>query len=185
MTSGLRVLAVIVSLVLAGCQSGPGPLAAGASASLPAACSWPRRSEASVQTWVRAGIAELEARGFDIRNADLALGVVSAERRTRQPGRGAVDRPWYDGISFWGGSHRRAASGFGLGFGVGGGFDDPVQIERVSLVVGDQTIKLTRDSSVIDAGGYVLDARAYNRDAFCRQVSGAIESRLLNMPEAS
>lgn len=184
MTIGLRMLAVIVGLAIAGCQTGPGPLASGASASPPAACSWPRRTQASTQAWLRAGIAELEARGFSIRNTDLALGVVSAERSTRQPGRGAVDRPWHDGLSFWGGSSRHSASGFGLGIGVGGGFDDPVQIERVSLVVGDDTIKMTRDSSVVDGDGYVIDARGYNRDVFCREVSGAIESRLLNAPEA-
>ncbi|MDW5378347.1 hypothetical protein R6258_15590 [Halomonas sp. HP20-15] len=185
MTTGLRVLAVIAGFAIAGCQSGPGPLEAGASASLPASCSWPRRTEASTESWVRAGIAELESRGFSIRNADLALGVVSAERSTRQPGMGAIDHPWYDGISFWGGSHRHSARGFGLGVGVGGGFDDPVQVERVSLVVGDEAVKMTRDSSVIDSDGYVIDARAYNRDTFCREVSGAIESRLLNAPEAS
>lgn len=187
MTIGLRVLAVIVGLAVAGCQTGPGPLEASASAtSLPAACSWPRRGDASTEAWVRAGIVELEARGFNIRNADLALGVVSAERATRQPGLGAVDRPWYDGLSFWGGSHRHSSSGFGLGIGVGvgSGFDDPVQIERVSLIVGEETLKMTRDSSVVDGDGYVIDARAYNRDAFCREVSGAIESRLLNAPEA-
>jgi len=184
MNLGLRVLTVFVGLAVAGCQSGPGPLEAGASAALPAACSWPRRTQASTEAWVRAGIAELEARGFSTRNTDLALGVVSAERSTRQPGLGAVDRPWYDGISFWGGSRQHSASGFGLGIGVGGGFDDPVQIERVSLVVGDESVKMTRDSSVVDAGGYVIDARAYNRDAFCREISGAIESRLLNAPEA-
>ncbi|WP_136066318.1 hypothetical protein [Modicisalibacter radicis] len=184
MTIGLRVLAVIAGLAIAGCQTGPGPLEAGASAQLPASCSWPRRTQASTEAWVRAGIAELEARDFSIRNTDLSLGVVSAERSTRQPGMGAVDHPWYDGISFWGGSRRHSATGFGLGIGVGGGFDDPVQIERVSLVIGDETVKMTRDSSVVDGDGYVIDARSYNRDAFCREVSGAIESRLLNTPEA-
>lgn len=180
MTIGLRVLTAAVGLAIAGCQSGPGPLAPGASAALPAACSWPRRSEASSKAWMQAGIAELEARGFSVRNTDLTLGVVSAERSTRQPGRGAIDHPWYDGISFWGGSRRHSTTGFGLGIGVGGGFDDPVQVERVSLVIGDESLKMTRDSSVVDAAGYVIDARAYNRDAFCREVSGAIESRLLN-----
>ncbi len=183
MSIGLRVLAVVIGLVVAGCQSGPGPLEAGASDALPAACSWPRRTEASTETWVRAGIAELEARDFSIRNTDLALGVVSAERSTQKPGLGAVDHPWFGGVSFWSGSRRHSASGFGLG--IGAGFDDPVQIERVSLVVGDETIKLTRDSSVVDADGYVIDARTYNHDIFCREVSGAIESRLLNTPEAS
>jgi len=178
MKQPLYALMLLVAVALGGCQvMGADPLAGGAG-TLPAACQWPREPAASREAWVRAAMAELEARGFAIRSTDLTLGVVSAERTTRQPGLGAIDEPWIDGGMGWGGwGHAGGGVNFGLGMRIG---DDPVQVERVSLVVDEAQVTLTRDSRVVADDGRIIDARPYSRDAFCREVSGAIQSRLLN-----
>ncbi|MBZ9559177.1 MULTISPECIES: hypothetical protein [unclassified Modicisalibacter] len=177
MTRRIGTLLPLLGLLLGGCQAvGHDPLTQPA-ADMPASCTWLRDAGVSREAWVRAAIPELEARGFTVRSTDLELGVVSAERTRRQPGMGAIDEPWFAGTSLWSSFGRRSAVGVGYGVHLG---DDPVQVERLSLVVGEDSVSLTRDSSVIDTDGYVVDARPYNRDAFCREVSGAIESRLIN-----
>ncbi|WP_129140423.1 hypothetical protein [Modicisalibacter coralii] len=177
MTRRIGTLLPLLGLLLGGCQAvGHDPLTQPA-ADMPASCTWLRDAGVSREAWVRAAIPELEARGFTIRSTDLELGVVGAERTTSRPGLGAVDDHWFGGASLWSSFGRRSALGVGYGVGFR---EDPVQVERLSLVVGENDVRLTRDSSVVDDGGYVVDARPYNRDAFCREVSGAIESRLLN-----
>lgn len=171
-----RLSCLFIVFLVAGCQ-GVGyqdPLGR-EPAPLPVACSWPRDGDAPREEWLRAAIATLEARNFTIRNTDVELGVVSAERTTRLPGLGAVDRPWFGGSALWGSLGR--SSGIGIGYGVRFG-DDPVQIERLSVVVDDDDVRITRDSSVVDPGGYLVDARPDNRAGACRELSESIAARV-------
>lgn len=102
MSNVQRCSLLLAMALLAGCQGlGYDPLGR-APAPLPATCTWPRDAGVSREAWSRATIAALEARGFTIRNTEVELGVVSAERTTRMPGLGAVDRPWFGGTSLWG-----------------------------------------------------------------------------------
>ncbi|WP_048306436.1 hypothetical protein [Halomonas sp. PR-M31] len=180
----LSTLPVLV-LALTGCQSlAPAdPLARNAEP-LPAPCTWTRNDQAPQELWLRATVEALEARDYAIRNTDAQLGLVSAERSTRQPGLGAVDRPLLGGSSVWGSVGRRSgfSVGFGTGFGggIGGGgyYDDPVEIERLSVIIDGQNVSITRDASIVDPGGYVVDSRSRNRSEFCRELSASIESRV-------
>ncbi|SHF38136.1 hypothetical protein SAMN02745148_02496 [Modicisalibacter ilicicola DSM 19980] len=168
-------------LVLAGCQTlaAPDPLARNVEP-LPVPCTWTRSDQAPRELWIRASVEALEARGYAIRHTEPRLGVVSAERTTRLPGLGAVDRPLFGGSGIWGSVGSRG-SGVSVGFGTGFGTrysDDPIEIERLSVIVGEQEVSITRDASVVDAGGYVRHAGTENRSDFCRELSASIESRV-------
>lgn len=170
-------LIVMGAVVLGGCQSlsSQDPLAEAGATSVPSECRWARSDNVSRERWMRATVAELEAQGYAITNTETELGVISAEQYTRRPGLGAVDRPWFGVGSLWGGFGRR--SGVAIGYGVHFN-DDPVEVERLSVVIDEEAVTVTRDTRVID-DGYVVDARSANRADFCRDLSAAIESRLL------
>lgn len=178
-----RVGGITVGLtlgLLSGCQSlsAPEPTAANGSNNLPAACSWPATGESLER--LRATREALEHQGYEILDTDAKLGLVSAERKTAQPGLGAVDRP-FGRTGFWGGFGLGGRHGYSLGVfqGFGGGYNtDPVQIERVSVVTPDSTTFVDRDSLVVDYNGYLIDARSYNHPTFCQQLRQAIESQL-------
>lgn len=171
-----RFLGLAMLAVLAGCQAmAPQDPLASTPETLPAACSWSRSGEASRQDWLRASVEALETRGFSVRHTDAELGVVSAERKTRLRGLGAVDRPWYAGSSFWGSLGRSSGVAVGYGLRFGG---DPVQIERLSVVIGDDRVHLTRDTSVVNSDGYLADARPDNRSDVCRELSASIDARV-------
>ncbi|SDL43115.1 hypothetical protein SAMN05661010_01694 [Modicisalibacter muralis] len=176
MSTMQRFSVFLVVALLTGCQGLGGQDPLGRSPEpLPRECEWPRDGDVSREDWLRATIAALEARGFTIRNTEVELGVVSAERTTRLPGLGAVDRPWFGFSSLWGGFG--SGSGVGLGFGTHFG-GDPMQVERLSVVSSDTTVRVTRDSSVIDPSGYVVDARADNHGDFCRELNESIAAHL-------
>lgn len=169
-------LILIGMMALSGCQSmTPQDPLGKAPRTLPAECSWPRDGEASRQQWVRAAVDALEEREYTIRHTETQLGVISAERTTRLPGLGAVDRPWFGGSSLWGsfGHHSGLALGYGVRFG-----DDPVKVERLSVLVEDLSVSVSRDSSVTDPDGYLIDARSDNREPFCRELRDAISEQL-------
>ncbi|HET8791140.1 MAG TPA: hypothetical protein VFM75_08005 [Modicisalibacter sp.] len=176
MSSVRRFFLLLIVASLVGCQGLGGQDPLGRSPEpLPVECEWPRDDDISRENWLRATIAALEARGFTIRNTEVELGVVSAERTTRLPGLGAVDRPWFGFSSLWGGFG--SGSGIGLGFGTRFG-GDPVQVERLSVVSSDATVRITRDSTVVDPGGYVIDARPDNHAVFCRELRASIDAYL-------
>lgn len=142
---------------------------------LPEDCQWARSDDASRERWLRATVGALEARGYTITHTETALGVVSAERRTRLPGLGAANRPWLGFGSLWGGLG--GSSGISVGYGMRFG-DDPMEVERLSVVIDEETVSVTRDASVIDTDGYLADARPQNHPDFCRDLSASIDSRL-------
>ncbi|GHB32471.1 hypothetical protein [Salinicola rhizosphaerae] len=174
------VAALLASLVLGGCQSisAPGPVDPAGGNALPAACRWPATGETLDR--LRATRDALESQGYAILDTDAKLGLVSAERKTAQPGLGAVDRP-FGRSGFWGGFGLGGHHGYSLGViqGFGGGYNtDPIQIERVSVVTPDATTLVDRDSVVVDYNGYLIDARSWNQPSFCQQLKQGIESRL-------
>ncbi|WP_110677072.1 MULTISPECIES: hypothetical protein [Salinicola] len=178
-STGWLVVGAVVALT-SGCQSlaTPAPLAANRSDSLPAACQWPATGETLAR--LRATRQALEQQGYQVLDTDAKLGLVSAERRTAQPGLGAVDSP-FGRTGFWGGFGLGGGHGYSLGVfqGFGGGYNtDPVQIERVSVVTPEATTFVDRDSVVVDHNGYLIDARSYNQPGFCAQLRQSIESRL-------
>lgn len=176
MPSVQRFMILAIAVALGGCQAvAPRDPLGRTAAELPQECTWPRSDETSRQSWLRASVAALETRGFTVRHTQAEMGVVSAERRTRLRGLGAVDRPLFGGGALWGSLGRSA--GLSLGYGVRFG-DDPVQIERLSVVIGDEQVHVTRDTSVIDPGGYLVDARPDNQGGFCREISESIEARV-------
>ncbi|MCE3028521.1 hypothetical protein [Salinicola sp. DM10] len=177
--SGWFVVGAVVALT-SGCQSlaAPEPLAATRSDSLPAACQWSATGETLAR--LRATRQALEQQGYQVLDTDAKLGLVSAERRTAQPGLGAVDSP-FGRTGFWGGFGLGGSHGYSLGLfqGFGGGYNtDPVQIERVSVVTPEATTYVDRDSVVVDHNGYLIDARSYNQPGFCAQLRQSIESQL-------
>ncbi|WP_342595423.1 hypothetical protein AAGT95_02605 [Salinicola lusitanus] len=176
---GWLFVGAVVALA-SGCQSlaTPEPLAANRPDSLPAACQWPASGDPLVR--LRATRDALESQGYTILDTDASLGLVSAERKTSQPGLGAVNSP-FGRTGLWGGFGLGGRSGYSLGVfqNFGGGYNtDPVQVERVSVVTPEATTLVDRDSVVVDHNGYVIDARSYNQPSFCQQLRQDIESRL-------
>jgi len=176
-----RWLAVCIGLgVLSGCQSlaAPAPTSSAGGNVLPSACRWPADGDPLER--LRATRDALESQGYEILDTDATLGLVSAERKTSQPGLGAVNSP-FGRTGFWGGFGLGGRHGYSLGMfqNFGGGYNtDPVQIERVSVVTLDATTRVDRDSVVVDYNGYLIDARSYNQPSFCQQLHQDIESGL-------
>lgn len=171
--------------MLSGCQalSAPGPTSSAGGNVLPSACRWPASGDSLER--LRVTRDALESQGYAILDTDATLGLVSAERKTAQPGLGAVNSP-FGRTGFWGGFGLGGRHGYSLGLfqNFGGGYNtDPVQIERVSVVTPDATTLVDRDSVVVDYNGYLIDARSYNQPSFCQQLHQDIESRL-NQPTA-
>lgn len=173
-------LAALSVALLSGCQSlsAPEPVDPAGGNVLPAACRWPATGDALDR--LRATREALESQGYTILDTDAKLGLVSAERKTRQPGLGAVNSP-FGRTGFWGGFGLGGRNGYSLGAfqNFGGGYNtDPVQIERVSVVTPAETTLVDRDSVVVDYNGYLIDARSYNQPSFCQQLNADIQSRL-------
>ncbi|WP_280570918.1 hypothetical protein [Chromohalobacter sp. 296-RDG] len=173
----MKPLLLVVALGLGGCQSlaSYDPLARDVASPLPEACHWPAEGDANAR--VRATAAALEAQGYRIEQTEVALGLVSAERAKAQPGLGAVDRPLWGRSGFWGyygmGSHHGYSLGYSQRFG-----DDPVRLQRVSVVAVEDVVRVTRDSRVVDVDGYLIDARPDNSAAFCAALRDDIDARM-------
>jgi len=181
-----RWLSLCIGLtMLTGCQalSAPEPTSSAGGNVLPSACRWPASGDPLER--LRATRDALESQGYAILDTDAKLGLVSAERKTSQPGLGAVNSP-FGRTGLWGGFGLGGRNGYSLGVfqNFGGGYNtDPVQIERVSVVTPEATTLVDRDSVVVDYNGYLIDARSYNQPSFCQQLRQDIESRL-NEPAA-
>lgn len=171
---------VLLAGALSGCQalSSPTPVDPQGGNALPAACTWQAQGDRLARLRVTRDV--LEARGYAILDTDATLGVVSAERRTTQPGLGAVNSP-FGRTGLWGGVGFGGRNGYSIGLsqGFGGAYNtDPVQIERLSVATPDTTTYLGRDSVVVDRNGYLIDARSYNHAGLCEEVRREIETRL-------
>lgn len=164
-------------LVLAGCQTVPSTLPV-AEPPPAAACRWPAEGAAPREV-LRRAVTALEQDGFLIRHTALAPAVVSAERTRVLPGYGGRYDDWerhgmFGGVGI-GGGRGRVAGGMMIGFGgVGSVTRDATQLERVSLLAGDETIRVSRDIQLIDWRGELLEARSASTDDFCGRLRDAM-----------
>ncbi|MCI0510908.1 hypothetical protein C8E00_10757 [Chromohalobacter marismortui] len=171
------LLLVVLACGLGGCQglASYDPLGRDVGSPLPEACHWSAEGDAKAR--VRATANALEARGYRIVQTEVALGLVSAERSVAQPGLGAVDRSFWGRSGFWGRYGLGGRQGYSLGYfqRFGG---DPVRLLRVSAVAAEGVVRVTRDSRVVDADGYLIDARPDNSAAFCAALHDDIDARM-------
>lgn len=165
-----RSLGIILLAGLAGCQAVPSQLPV---AEPPPAetCHWPRQDDAPPIT-LNAAVAALEDDGFLIRHTEAALGLVSAERSERTVFHGAPE----PNIFVLGASRGVVGRGVVLGGGVGFSLrdDEATEIERVSVAVGEQTVRVTRDLRLFDWRGELRRSRTASDAAFCRELREAM-----------
>ncbi|MFC0269549.1 hypothetical protein [Kushneria aurantia] len=173
------LLAALAALTLAGCVASPSssPLA------LEPGTSWrlcTLTPEGSRIEQIEAISAALEADGYEVVNTDVALGLVSAQRTRLRPGLGAVETPF--GGPMWRLGFGRGIRYGGVGYGLQDpwwGFrDDPRSVERVSASAAGEGYNVVKSITTLSADGYVIDARDATNDAFCRQLSQAVDNPL-------
>lgn len=123
-------------------------------------------------------VTVLEGRDFLVRDTDTALGVVSAEKteRTTYHNADAV-RPRLGGFVL-GGSGGHVGAGVGVGFGSWGWgtSDDATRVERVSVALDDQEVRLTRDIRLFDWTGQLRESRTASDADFCAAVRQQLAS---------
>tara|TARA_B100000678_G_scaffold249926_1_gene224461 strand:- start:88 stop:519 length:432 start_codon:yes stop_codon:yes gene_type:complete len=123
-------------------------------------------------------VTVLEGRDFLVRDTDTALGVVSAEKteRTTYHNADAV-RPRLGGFVL-GGSGGHVGAGVGVGFGSWGWGtnDDATRVERVSVALDGQDVRLTRDIRLFDWTGQLRESRTASDADFCASVRQQLAS---------
>src|SRR5690554_3991007 len=168
----MRLGWTLASLVLlAGCQTTPTELPS-AQPRPAAECRW-ESEDMETREWVRHALDVLEAEGFVVRDTDLTLGLISAERTRILPGYGdRYDRWERPGIFGGVGLGRRGgvSSGGMIGFGGGGSSitQDATELERISLVADAGWVRVSRDIQVIDWRGELRETRSGSDANFCR-----------------
>ncbi|MDL4864047.1 hypothetical protein NPJ88_017070 [Halomonas elongata] len=174
MVRGYWVALVMAPMMaLAGCQATPTSMPRAEPAPA-AACNWPV-NEASPVTLAQV-VEVLENRDFLVRDTDTSLGLVSAERAERTIYHNAVDPDPRLGGFLFGGSGGRVSSGVGLGIGLGGGWssEEATRIERVSVVVGNESVRVARDVQLYDWRGQLRQSRTASDAAFCHELRDAL-----------
>ena len=168
----MRAWWLLLPVALAGCQLTPATLPE-AQPAPSAECRWPVEPDDSLASAVTA----LEAQGFLVRHTDVALGLVSAElaRTTFHHHHGIDPLPRLGGFVL-GGTGGRLATGVTLG--IGGGIspvvDEATRLERVSVMVGSQQVRVSRDIRLVDWRGEVREARSASDAAFCKALHRAM-----------
>ena len=163
--------------LLAGCQGTPTALPV-ADPGPAAECRW-EAGGVEPREWVNRALDALERENFVVRDTELALGLVSAERTRTLPGYGdrydTWDRPGlFGGVGL--GRSRGFSTGVMIGFGGGGGgfAQDATQLERVSVVADPGWVRVSRDIQVIDWRGELRETRSGSDSAFCRSLRQAM-----------
>lgn len=165
-------------LALAGCQVVPDRLPQAEPAPA-AACYFPVSTEAALDI----SVDVLTEWGFSLNSTDSALGLVSASRE--RPLHGYYDP--YDNAYGYGRGMRvfggvgvgGGRSGIGVGFGgigFGGGIgQQPVEVERVSLLVSEGHIRISRDIRRFDHLGDLRESYSASNDDFCQRFQASVE----------
>lgn len=159
--------------VLAGCQVAPTTLPVAEPA--PAAeCHWAAGPGDDLSRMITA----LEAEGFVVRHTDVSLGLVSADRaRTTIYHDNGVERLPGLGGFLSGGSGGRLGAGVMLGLGgVGPGIDEATRAERVSVMIDEQEVRVSRDIRLIDWRGDLRESRSASDADFCRDLRRALRA---------
>lgn len=185
-------------LLLVGCQTVPDRLPQAEPAPA-AACYFPIGSPAAQQTTgggqdqealaqevLAQSVAVLEAWGFELVSTDTRLGLVSASRQRDLVG-------YYDpydnaygygrGMRVFGGVGLGGRGGSNIGLGVGGGFGGgigqrPVEVERVSLLVNDGYVRISRDIRRFDHLSDLRESYSASNDDFCQRFRAALPPTL-------
>ncbi|RUR36989.1 hypothetical protein [Vreelandella populi] len=164
-------------LALAGCQATPDRLPQ-AEPAPSATCYFPS-SSANTQAVLRQSVAVLTEWGFELDSTDTSLGLVSASREKALHG-------YYDpydnaygygrGMRMFGGFGIGRGSGIGIGLGFGGGLNhQPIEVERVSLLVGDRDVRISRDLRRYDHSGDLRESYSASNDDFCRRFQAVLQ----------
>ncbi|MBZ5485945.1 hypothetical protein HW452_00175 [Halomonas aquamarina] len=163
-------------LALAGCQATPDRLPQAEPA--PAvACHFPIGAT-DTQAVLRQSVAVLTEWGFELDSTDTSLGLISASRQEALHG-------YYDpydnaygygrGMRVFGGFGIGRGAGAGIGLGFGGGLNQqPVEVERVSVLVGDD-VRISRDLRRYDHLGDLRESRSASSHDFCQRFQSALE----------
>ncbi|MGO1913623.1 MAG: hypothetical protein ACTH04_03805, partial [Halomonadaceae bacterium] len=174
-------------LALAGCQVVPDRLPQADPA--PAASCYfsidtPSNALATQKTSLETSVDVLTEWGFTLNSTDTALGLISASRERAL--HGYYDR--YDNAYGYGRDMRvfgglGIGRGSGIGFGIGGGFgggigQQPVEVERVSLLVNDTDIRISRDIRRFDHVGDLRESYSASNDDFCRRFQTSYEQSM-------
>ena len=172
----MRLEWTLASLVLlAGCQTQPSTLPS-AQPRPATECRW-EAGDVEPREWVSRALDVLEADDFVVRDTELALGLVSAERTRTLIAYGDRYDRWerpgvFGGVGFGGGGRGGFASGVMIGFGSGGSSitQDATQLERVSLVADSAWVRVSRDIQVIDWRGELRETRSGSDADFCHSL---------------
>lgn len=157
-------------LALAGCQVVPDRLPQAEPAPA-ASCYFPVTHEQALET----SVEMLTQWGFTLDSTDTVLGLVSASRE--RPLNGYYD-PYDDAFGYGHGMRlfsglgigRGSGIGFGIGAGFGGGVgQQPVEVERVSLLVDDGHIRISRDIRRFDHWRDLRESYSASNDDFCQR----------------
>lgn len=171
-------ISLICLLVLAGCQTVPDRLP---QAEPPPATSCyfafdtPVEATSSSEMALKASVDVLTEWGFTLNSTDTTLGLVSASRERALHG-------YYDpydnaygygrGMRVFGGLGlgRGGGIGIGMGAGFGGGIgQQPVEVERVSLLVNNAHVRISRDVRRFDHVGDMRESYSASNDDFCQR----------------
>lgn len=167
-------------LALAGCQTVPDRLPQ-AEPGPAAACAFPVHQAADSLAAVTRAVDVLEEWGFSLDATDTRLGLVSASRERELVG--YYDRydyysPYGSGFRLFGGMGVGRGSSIGLGvggrFGAGVG-QTPTEVERVSVLVSDAQLRLSRDIRRFDHFGEQREAYSASNDDFCGRFQTAFQ----------
>lgn len=167
--------ALLLGGVLTGCQTTPTQLPV-AEPPPDASCHWALPTNATPMPLAQVATA-LESEGFLVRHADPALGLVSAERSSPtffQRRRGPVPR--LGGFAM-GGSGGGFHSGLGVSIGLGGGGsrNDATLVERVSVLVDAEQVRISRDLRIFDWQGELAESRTGSDAAFCQSLRASLQ----------
>ncbi|PRY66883.1 hypothetical protein B0H98_101885 [Vreelandella songnenensis] len=164
-------------LALAGCQATPDRLPQAEPA--PAAACYFSIGGADTQAVLRQSVAVLTEWGFELDSTDTSLGLISASRQEALHG-------YYDpydnaygygrGMRVFGGFGIGRGAGAGIGLGFGGGLNQqPVEVERVSVLVGDDDVRISRDLRRYDTQGDMRESYSASSHDFCQRFESALK----------
>ena len=125
------------------------------------------------QRALEASVEVLTDWGFSLDSTDTALGLISASRERQLPGYyDLYEDDYVSGMRLFGGfGFARGGLGIGVGgIGFGGGIGQhPVEVERVSVIVDDAHVRLSRDVRRFDQWGDMRESYSASNDDFCQR----------------